>query len=79
MTPSFSAALSRSVPDAEQGRWLGLSQSLNALGRTIGPALAGLLFSFAHALPFALATLLFITAGLATRRLTRVRDWTPTP
>lgn len=42
--PCLSATLSRAVPAGSQGAALGLSQSLSALARTLGPAAAGSLF-----------------------------------
>jgi len=56
--PSLSALLSLSAPDDEQGGILGLGQSMSALGRVVGPAIAGLLFEWAVGLPFWLAAVL---------------------
>ena len=50
--PSLSSLLSQSVDDDEQGGVMGLGQSLSALGRVIGPAIAGFLFEMNHGLPF---------------------------
>jgi DHA1 family tetracycline resistance protein-like MFS transporter len=64
-SPSLSSLLSRSVGKDEQGGTLGLGQSLSALGRVIGPAMAGFLFQVFHGLPFFLgAVLTFACAGL---------------
>lgn len=60
--PSTNAFVSRSVPATEQGRWLGIGQSLSALGRTIGPAAAGVLFSTHTLLPFIVAAALTLVA-----------------
>lgn len=60
--PSTNAFVSRSVPATEQGRWLGIGQSLSALGRTLGPALAGVLFSAHALLPFGVAAALTLVA-----------------
>lgn len=49
--PSRNSLTSRSVPASLQGRALGLSQSLSALGRVIGPAVAGYLFEQHHERP----------------------------
>jgi MFS transporter, DHA1 family, tetracycline resistance protein len=43
--PSVSALISRNAPSTEQGRLLGLSQSLSALGRVIGPVWGGIAFA----------------------------------
>ncbi len=56
--PSLSALLSLSAPDDEQGGILGLGQSMSALGRVIGPAVAGLLFELVVGLPFWIAAVL---------------------
>lgn len=50
--PSLSSLLSQSVDPDEQGGVLGMGQSLAALGRVIGPSLAGVLFERGIALPF---------------------------
>lgn len=57
-SPSSSSLLSRSAPDHEQGAMLGVGQSMSALGRIVGPAMAGLLFERGHGVPF------FTGAGL---------------
>ena len=44
-SPALSALISRSAPQGEQGRLLGVSQSLSALGRVLGPIWGGLAFS----------------------------------
>jgi MFS transporter, DHA1 family, tetracycline resistance protein len=43
--PSLSALISRAAPAAERGRVLGVSQSLSALGRVVGPLWGGLALS----------------------------------
>jgi MFS transporter, DHA1 family, tetracycline resistance protein len=43
--PSLSALISRAAPPQDQGRILGISQSLSALGRVIGPVWGGFAFS----------------------------------
>ena len=45
-TPAISSLVSRQGGPAEQGRLLGVSQSLSALGRVIGPVVGG--FALAH-------------------------------
>ncbi|HEX7735784.1 MAG TPA: MFS transporter [Ktedonobacteraceae bacterium] len=52
VTPTSSAVLSLLAPADEQGEILGFSQGLGGLGRTIGPAIAGALFSVGPGLPF---------------------------
>jgi MFS transporter, DHA1 family, tetracycline resistance protein len=58
--PSILGSISLSVNPDEQGVALGTAQSMSALGRIIGPALGGLLFStLGRSTPF-------IAAGLCT-------------
>lgn len=52
VTPTSSAVLSLLTPAGEQGEILGFSQGIGGLGRTIGPLIAGLLFTFNASLPF---------------------------
>ncbi len=51
-TPSITGLLSRSVDSDQQGSALGLGQSASALGRVIGPAMAGILFEVGPRWPF---------------------------
>lgn len=43
--PAVAALISHHAPSTSQGRLLGISQSLSALGRVIGPVWGGILFS----------------------------------
>ncbi|MBW3609225.1 MAG: MFS transporter, partial [Actinobacteria bacterium] len=43
--PALMALISRGAGSGEQGRLLGVSQSLSALGRVLGPAWGGVAFS----------------------------------
>lgn len=52
VTPTSSAVLSLLTPDGEQGEILGFSQGLGGLGRTIGPLIAGALFTLQPGAPF---------------------------
>ena len=51
-TPSVTGLLSRSVGPDQQGAALGLGQSASALGRVLGPAVAGVLFEIGPRWPF---------------------------
>jgi MFS family permease len=51
-TPSVTGLLSRSVGPDQQGAALGLGQSASALGRVLGPAVAGVLFEMGTRWPF---------------------------
>jgi MFS family permease len=59
--PSLPSLLSRSVGDDAYGRVLGLGQSLSALGRVLGPTVAGALFEVSPAAPFWMGALLAAT------------------
>lgn len=66
--PSRQAFLSQSVPDEEQGAILGLNQSMGALGRALGPAVAGYIFEMQATLPFYIAAvILLLTLPMAWR------------
>lgn len=52
INPSISSLLSRSVGKDEQGASLGIGQSLSALGRVFGPAMAGLFYEIHQGLPY---------------------------
>ncbi|GIX03299.1 MAG: tetracycline resistance MFS efflux pump [Planctomycetaceae bacterium] len=64
-TPSLQALLSLHTPDDEQGGMLGVGQSLSALARILGPALALPLQSWWLPLPYWVgACLMILSAGL---------------
>ncbi len=71
VNPSFTSFLSRCVNSDEQGTTLGLSHSLGAAGRVIGPALAGSLFQISPGLPFWLAGGLQLGCVFMATRLTK--------
>ncbi|HEV2148642.1 MAG TPA: MFS transporter, partial [Longimicrobiaceae bacterium] len=45
LTPALSALVSHAATPREQGRLLGVSQSLSAAGRVLGPVLGGVVFA----------------------------------
>ena len=66
--PSAHSLLSRAAHDSRQGHTMGVGQSLGALGRVIGPALAGAFFQVTTGLPFFLAGgLILLCCGLIAR------------
>lgn len=67
--PSRNSLLSQAVSSTQQGRALGLNQSLAALGRVIGPASAGLLFEYNINLPFWVGGSIILCSWLLTLRL----------
>lgn len=61
LTPSLSSWVSQQAPDGRQGEVLGAYQSMGSLGRLLGPASGGALFSAGGAVtPFAVAALLMV-------------------
>lgn len=61
--PALSSLLSRQAPAGAQGEMLGLSQSLSALARVVGPQTAGLLFEYGgENLPFYSGSALVVAA-----------------
>ena len=64
-SPSLAALLSRASGADEQGGVLGLGQSLSALARAIGPAIAGALWDLGATWPYAVGAVVAIAAGLA--------------
>lgn len=66
VTPTSSAVLSLLTPESEQGEVLGLSQGLGGLGRTIGPLIAGALFTVGRGVPFLAGSIFALIAILVT-------------
>jgi MFS transporter, DHA1 family, tetracycline resistance protein len=65
--PSLSSLLSQSADKEEQGGVLGIGQSLSALGRVIGPSMAGVLFERSVGFPFWIgSSILFLSVIVAT-------------
>lgn len=55
ISPSFSTILSKQVSEHEQGKTLGVGQSLAALARAVGPVGAGFFFDVSFVTPYILA------------------------
>lgn len=67
-TPSANSLITRESPPAERGQVLGISQSVAALARVVGPLVAGLAFEYEAWGPFILSGILIIVAfGFALR------------
>jgi MFS family permease len=72
-TPALNALIAAQAEENERGAVMGTSQSASALGRVLGPLVAGAIFDgFGHAAPFAFAALiglaaLFVALGEADR------------
>ncbi|MBM4279682.1 MAG: MFS transporter [Deltaproteobacteria bacterium] len=74
-TTTASSLLSRAVDAERQGSVLGVGQSMSALGRILGPAVAGTLLTLWPGLPFGVgAALLLVAALVATTVKTPVDD-----
>ncbi|MCB9640135.1 MAG: MFS transporter [Myxococcales bacterium] len=67
--PSLSSFLSRNAPPDRQGTILGQGQSLSALGRVIGPAMAGLLFEWHINVPFMVSAVMMVVCVFLVTRL----------
>ncbi len=72
LTPSLSSLVSLATPADEQGRILGVYQSLGSLGRAVGPFLGGLLYDVVGpGAPLWTAGTLLLLAALAASRIPR--------
>ena len=66
--PSLTSLVSRASPEAEQGAFLGINQSLLSLARVLGPMCAGIAFQKrSPQTPFAIAAAVLVVAGLIAR------------
>ncbi|MBV9790869.1 MAG: MFS transporter [Chloroflexi bacterium] len=73
-TPSANSLITRESPPAERGQILGISQSVAALARVVGPLVAGLAFEYETWGPFVMSGILIIVAfGFALRLLPPTR------
>lgn len=68
-SPTANSLITRESPPEERGRLIGLSQSMAALARVLGPLISGWALEFEAWLPFVLAALLSIFAGWLALRL----------
>jgi DHA1 family tetracycline resistance protein-like MFS transporter len=75
--PSIAGLVSLASPPEKQGFGLAINQSAAALGRVIGPTLAGTLFAMSHNAPFFVGALLTLVAlALASRTKEPLRSAT---
>ena len=77
--PSLSSLISRATPIAHQGSVLGVNQSGLALARTVGPAMAGILFDMNENFPFWMGGSLMFLAFIAALGLLRGEGRTVLP
>ena len=52
LTPSITALVSRRSPVGAQGASLGVAQSMNSMGRIVGPLVGGFLYAYGWSLPY---------------------------
>ncbi len=74
ISPSLSSMLSRSAPQQRQGEFLGLGQSMSALGRIAGPLMSGVLFERIHSLPLLTGAALVSVGGAVGLSLAQPSD-----
>lgn len=73
-SPALSSLVSRQAPASDQGRILGLNQSMGSLARVVGPLLAGVVFDYGgEAAPFFSASAILFIALLLAARIFRFR------
>jgi MFS transporter, DHA1 family, tetracycline resistance protein len=60
LTPSLQSLVSLISPPNEQGRMLGLSQSLGSLSRVLGPAISGFAYDFHFSTPYFIGSTLMV-------------------
>ena len=68
LSPSITALVSNVTPPEEQGRMLGLSQSVGSISRILGPSMSGLFYGWYYALPYWISAILMLL-GLYLARL----------
>ena len=59
-TPNLSSLISKAAPPAIVGGIFGVTQSLGAIARILGPVLGNTLYEFEHWLPYAFAAVLMV-------------------
>jgi MFS transporter, DHA1 family, tetracycline resistance protein len=71
LTPTISSLLSKNAAANEQGRILGLGQSVSSLGRVVGPFLGGWLYGIYYTYPYIGSGTLMVVCLLLAVRLVR--------
>jgi MFS family permease len=61
---NMTSVISNLAGKESQGEMMGISQSLQALGMTIPPIIAGIIVSFWVALPIVMSSILVLSAGI---------------
>ena len=73
VTPTISSLLSQNAEKKEQGKILGLAQSVGALSRTFGPSMGGFFFGVAYFMPNVVAGILMILSALMAYQIVKTR------
>lgn len=73
LTPTITSLLSKNSSEKEQGRILGLGQSVSSLGRVVGPFLGGYLYGLHYQYPYIGSGFLMIVCLLLALRLVQGR------
>lgn len=60
LSPSITALVSKVTPLEEQGRMLGLSQSIGSISRVLGPVMSGLFYGWHYTLPYWAGAILMV-------------------
>lgn len=68
-SPSIQSLLSQSVDAQEQGKFMGINQSLGSLGRVIGPIMGAAIYDYYFVSPYVLAGIMMIGCLFLIRRI----------
>ena len=68
-SPSTSSMISRAAPPNMQGSIFGITQSVGALGRVLGPLCGSTLYAKGHALPYFLAAAVMLVPAILAFRV----------
>jgi multidrug resistance protein len=72
-TPTLSSLLSKSAGKKEQGRIMGMSQSVGSLSRVIGPLIGGTLYAYDRHFPYIAAACIMLITALMAYRIVRTK------
>ncbi|MDZ7849035.1 MAG: MFS transporter [Owenweeksia sp.] len=72
-SPTLSSLLTQNARDDEQGKVLGLMQSMGSLARIIGPVTGGFFYGLSLYLPFTVAAGIMLITGIMAFRLVKIR------
>lgn len=72
-TPTLSSLLSQSAGKHEQGRIMGMSQSVGSLSRVVGPLIGGTLYGYDRHLPYITASAIMLITAYMAFRIVKIR------